>query len=110
MKEYPKHCIDCRNKEKCQQKYHMLADTEPVIGYANFDAADLVCENCLDIQDHFQVLDNPEVDSPIHCAICGIPLECQLTTDGIDYVKETIEAEDDCCRELWPVLFAGALE
>lgn len=30
----------------------------------------------------------PEVDSPLHCEVCYMPLECSLTPDGVNYVIE----------------------
>ena len=88
----------------------MLADTTPVGGFADFELADFVCEDCLIPGHDHQPLFSSEVDSPAHCSICGIPLNCQLTIDGVGYVKEAIAENDGCCRELWPVLFADYLE
>lgn len=33
----------------------------------------------------------PEVDSPAHCAECGVPLDCQLTPHGVDYVLDSLK-------------------
>jgi len=107
--DYPKHCIGCWKEEDCQQKYFMVADTEPVDGYIDFDLADYVCSDCLDKTHNHQPLFDAESDTPIHCSVCGVPLNCRLTADGVDYVKESIENDNGCCQELWPVLFADYL-
>ena len=103
---YPKHCIGCCKEKECKQKFFMLADTDPIDGYADFDLADYVCENCIDMSHNHCELDmDTEHDSPAHCSICGRPLNCKLSSDGVDYVKKAIETGTGCCRELWPVLF-----
>ena len=104
---YPEFCTCCWQEKNCQQKYFMNADTEPVDGYADFDLADMVCGDCLNKTHNHQPMFNGELDSPAHCSICGIPLNCRLTSDGIAYVRESIESCGGCCRELWPVLFAN---
>ena len=105
MKEYPKHCIGCRKEQECSQKFFMTANTEPIDGYINFDAAEYVCWDCLNELDNYDSLDYPETDSPIHCSYCGRPLNCRLTADGLEYVKELLAGSGGCCRELWPKLF-----
>ena len=108
--EYAKHCQECEQFGTCKQKQFMTADTEPVDGYADFVLIDHVCHDCLDPKHDHESLDNPELDSPAHCSICHIPLNCQLTTDGVDYVRELLANSGGCCQELWPVLFADYLE
>ena len=103
----PEHCHDCWKLADCNQAQFMNANTEPVEGYA-YDA-DTYCQDCLPNGAVTTPLDNSETDSPAHCGGCGVPLHCQLTTDGVDYVKESIEDGAGCCQELWPVLFADYL-
>jgi len=105
---YPEHCKDCWKLTECEQKEHMLPDTEPSEGYADFDMADYVCVDCL-IPIHNHAPLSGETDTPAHCAICGVPLDMALTSDGIEYVQEAIASGIGCCRELWPVLFADYL-
>ena len=83
----------------------MTANTAPVEGFADFELADYVCGDCLDTK-HSHAPLSGECDSPAHCSACGVPLECELTPDGVDYVKDNVAG---CCRELWPVLFADYL-
>jgi hypothetical protein len=85
----------------------MNANTEPVEGFA-YDA-DLYCADCLPDGVDGEPTDWTETDSPDHCGGCGIPLHCQLTTDGIAYVKESLAEGGGCCAELWPVLFGDEL-
>lgn len=106
MKEYPKHCIDCWNENRCKQKYYMLAETEPVLGLVG--CADVWCEEHAPRESESAGY-YPESDTPMHCAECGRPLQCSLTDYGVDYVKKAIEGGDGCCRELWPVLLAEYL-
>lgn len=106
----PEFCKECWKYEECKQKQYMSADTHPVDGYADFDLADLVCEDCLSDKHNCQPMDNCEVDSPAHCSICGVPLNCTLTVEGVEYVKESIKNDTGCCRELWPVLFSDYLD
>jgi len=107
---YPEFCKTCQQVKECKQKENMLAGTEPVEGFVDWESVDYYCIDCLgDSQDHQPML-NPELDSPAHCAGCGVPLECQLTTEGVQYVKEAIAEDGGCCRELWPVLFADYLD
>lgn len=84
----------------------MTPDTEPVDGFI-YEASTYCEEHAPEgaIEDH-----NPEVDSPMHCDVCGIPLKCDLTTDGVQYVREELGYGGGCCRELWPVLFESYLE
>lgn len=111
MRNYPKHCIGCHKEEECKQKYFMNARTEPVDGYADFDLAEYFCKDCINMSHNHCELDlDTEYDSPAHCSICGRPLNCQLTTEGVQYIKEAIAENDGCCQELWPVLFADYLE
>ena len=103
--------------------------TEPVDGYA-YDA-DTWCEQCLrgainNLPEHELLApvddyidgnvngcmptDNGETDSPDHCNACFIPLHCQLTTVGVEYVKEKIAEGDGLCIELWKELFKDYLD
>ena len=85
----------------------MNGNTEPVDGFA-YDG-DTYCADCLPDCVKGDPLDNCETDSPAHCGSCGVPLHCQLTIDGVEYVREAIAENDGCCQELWPVLFADYL-
>jgi len=105
----PKHCIECWKVNECKQKINMLAGTEPIEGFVSSTLADYVCGDCSQKSDNVESIDNPEVDSPIHCSICGMPLECRLTDDGVQYVKEALESGGGCCRELWKELFVDYL-
>ena len=105
----PKHCIICAKVNDCKQKVHMTAKTEPVEGFASFALADYVCGDCVQNSENVEPLDNPEVDSPIHCCLCSIPLECRLTKDGVEYVKEALDGDGGCCQELWRELFSDYL-
>lgn len=108
MREYPKHCIGCWNEEKCQQKYYMAAETEPVPGFVGCD--DVWCKEHKPDNDETESSGYyPKSDSPMHCAECGRPLQCSLTDYGVDSMREVIKARDGCCRELWPVLFRDYL-
>lgn len=102
--EYPKHCESCHKLKICEQKQYMMANTEPVPGYVNFDLGDYVCETHRTDEYKDERLHNPESDMPLHCSICGRPLECELTQNGIDYVLENTHG--GCCQELWLTLFA----
>ena len=88
----------------------MLAGTQPVEGYIDFDEADYFCIDCLNQDNNTCPTENEETDSPAHCSSCGRPLLCQLTTDGVEYVKNLLQEQSGCCRELWPVLFADYLD
>ena len=106
MKDYSKYCIGCWNETKCQQKYYMLAGTEPVPGFVN--NADIWCEDHAGksaVSADYYI----ESDTPMHCAECGRPLQCSLTDYGVDYIKKVIRGRDGCCRELWPTLFGDYL-
>ncbi len=84
----------------------MLADTQPVEGFV-FDA-DTYCDDCLEPGDPRDSAAG-ETDCPQHCSGCGVPLECELTEAGIEYVKEAIASGAGCCQELWPELFRDYL-
>lgn len=107
--KYPDFCTECYKVSSCKQKVYMLADTQPVEGYY-YDAG-VYCKDCLEgaPQDKMESYSG-ESDYPIHCMECGIPIECQLTDDGVEYVREaTSEGAAGCCRELWPELFRDYL-
>ena len=105
--EYPTFCETCGNIETCVQKYNMLAETEPVEGFV-IDG-EIYCDECLRPDDPRYEYSG-ETDCPAHCSGCGVPLICDLTCEGVKYVKELITNDGGCCRELWPVLFADYLE
>lgn len=106
---FPEFCKDCHKVETCKQKQNMLAGTEPVDGFADFEATEHFCSLCLNHEHDHESMSFTEVDSPAHCIDCGVPLYCSLTTDGIEYVNEAVKNGGGCCRELWPVLFADYL-
>lgn len=108
-KSIPEHCIKCAKVNDCKQKIYMTAETEPVKCFASFTLADYICGDCCQNSDNIEPINNPEVDSPIHCCLCGIPLECRLTDDGIKYIKEALDGDGGCCRELWKELFSDCL-
>ena len=104
----PAHCHDCWKLDECHQAQFMNSNTESVEGFA-WDA-DLYCADCIpNNATGVSPTDNGETDSPDHCASCGVPLHCRLTTDGVGYVRATLEEGGGCCQELWPVLFADYL-
>jgi len=105
--EYPTFCETCDNVETCKQKVSMLAGTEPVDGFV-IDG-EIYCEQCLLPGDPHEPISG-ETDCPEHCAECGAPLICDLTCEGVEYVKEAIADGNGCCRELWPDLFSDYLE
>ena len=89
---------------------NMMAGTEPVEGFFSPNLSDHVCWDCSQDSDNVESIDNPEVDCPIHCSICGVPLECRLTHDAIKYVKEALENCGGCCfRIIWKEIFADYL-
>lgn len=110
ISDLPTHCRDCWKALNCEQAVNMHADTWPVQGYADFDAADHFCGDCLPPGHNNAPLDGEELDSPSHCSNCGVPLNHTLTTEGVKYVRAAI-ADDDggCCRELWPAVWADYL-
>lgn len=70
--------------------------------------ADIYCDDCAerikrtitsgivdcDSNQYPQYCDNnQESDTPEHCADCGVFFENDLTTDGADYVKETVRED-----------------
>jgi hypothetical protein len=59
-------------------------------GYA-YDG-DMYCSSCLPVStSHDGVsIGGGETDSPSHCGGCGVPLECELTSDGVDYVADAV--------------------
>lgn len=104
----PKHCHNCHLLPLCKQAQNMQAHVEPTDGFA-WDS-DLHCADCLpDWAEDAQPLNNGETDSPDHCCGCGVPLSCELTTNGVEHVKELLEGGGGCAQELWPVLFTDSL-
>lgn len=68
-------------------------------------------ERSFDSDDYPKLYDeeNEESDSPQHCAGCGVFMENPLTSEGADYVKETVieDIENGCtdsvaCTEWFP--------
>ena len=47
-----------------------------------------------------------ESDTPTHCGHCGMFMENDLTTDGIEYVREALETHD---IPEWSEFYAGVL-
>jgi hypothetical protein len=107
--EHPKHCEDCGKLETCKQKVNMLADTQPVGGFiADIADCEIYCEDCLRPDDRREPY-HGETDCPQHCTGCGVPIDCGLTQDGVEYIKEAIAGGAGCCQELWPELFRAYL-
>ena len=98
----PRHCWDCDKFQTCEQAQFMVASTKPVDAYMG--DAEFVCQDCAG--DGAQYI-GEESDVPEHCGICHRPLECSLTQDGVEYLKENMDG--GCCQELWPVLYAAYL-
>ena len=107
MDKYPTFCKTCDKVETCKQKVYMLVGTEPVDGFV-IDG-EIYCDNCLRPDDPRHEYSG-ETDSPAHCSDCGIPLICDLTCEGVEYVKDAIADDAGCCCELWPDLFSDYLE
>lgn len=116
-KNTPRHCWYCLSFEECEQSQNMMPDTEPVDAYLG--NAEYRCESHYfaafpdadpqAFEDDGLMGNAGESDTPEHCVICGVPLKCSLTTDGIEYVKDAIAEGAGCCRELWPVLFKESI-
>jgi len=106
----PAHCHGCGSLPHCHQAQNMGANTSPVAGWV--DDCDIYCADCLDAsgpREEWESTCTPydgESDSPTHCSGCGVPIEHELTTDGVDYVREAISEGAGCCRELWPTVWA----
>lgn len=101
----PEHCHKCNKFKDCNQAQNMNAYTEPQDAYMG--DAEFLCKKHSNSGEFIGNIG--ESDSPEHCAICGMPLKCCLTSDGIEYVRESIKEGGGCCRELWPILFDYAL-
>ena len=65
-------------------------------GYVTGDG-ECVCEFCTDGED--APLDG-ELDSPMHCAYCGRPLDCALTARGVTYVFRQMLEDIAALRKL----------
>ncbi len=57
--------------------------------------ADHWCEDCLPVDKNHREVDVlcGECDSPCHCNVCRVPLECSLTSYGMEYVLEQLVEE-----------------
>lgn len=106
---YPSHCIGCWKLDSCRQKQYMLAGTDPVPGYTvgeEGDHWDIACEECAEKYPSSEpICGSNETDSPDHCCDCGVPIQCELTEYGREYVRESLEEDRGCCRELWSSLW-----
>ncbi len=106
----PAHCHDCPKLSDCHQAQNMTVDTDAVFGWVETEKyVDYFCVDCLP-EDYPEEttfpMDHEETDSPCHCSNCGIPLIHYLTSDGINYLRQTIAEDSGCCRELWPVVWS----
>ena len=106
----PLHCWTCPQLDTCKQAPNMCANTPATEPYYLSDGASLYCEDCA--PDGAYAVGSQETDCPSHCDICGAPLLCTLTDEGVAYVREALSRPDGagCCRVLWPVLFAEYLD
>lgn len=103
----PEHCHTCHLFSNCNQSQHMMEDTQPQTAY--FMDASVLCKDCSNENGTEEPF--PWVDTPLHCGTCGTPLDCRLTEDGIEYVKESLAFDGGgCCRELWPTLFEDEIK
>jgi len=109
----PRHCHDCQNFPTCNQAQNLHADTIAVPGFVETEKyVDYFCPDCLpdDCPDETTFpLDYEETDSPCHCSVCGVPLEHNLTSDGVRYVREAVAEGLGCCREVWPSVWSDVL-
>lgn len=66
-----------------------------VVGYV-VNECELICEDCLgdDEPDDSPVFAGSETDVPNHCERCGELISQDLTTDGAEYVRESVWAGD----------------
>jgi len=107
---YPDFCKDCDKVETCNQKVFMLAGTEPKEGFTVFPHGEHFCADCIpETMESSEPLDGVEMDYPAHCSNCGIPLCHELTVSGVEYIKECLESQSGCCREVWPTVWADYL-
>jgi len=111
VESVPDHCRTCPNLTGCRQAENMYADTMPVHGFTDTENQCHVCTDCASDteSDSLYPLDFEELDSPAHCAECGVPLIHGLTSDGARYVREAVSSGAGCCRELWPVVWSDYL-
>lgn len=103
----PENCHTCRVFFECIQAQHMTSNTETVQGYAA--DADYYCLKCTPSV-AAPLSAHEELDSPAHCAHCGIPLAHALTEEGAAYVARRLDEGGGCCHELWPVVWKDYLD
>ena len=58
--------------------------------YIEPEGAELLCEDCCSEDASSYPDGGGESDCPEHCAVCHVPLENTLTSDGVEYVLEAI--------------------
>ena len=51
-------------------------------------------ERC-ELAGHSAIFGDHEADTPEHCCVCGALLDIRLTSDGVAYVADAIEAYED---------------
>ena len=77
--------------EDCTDKIESDCREDGTVKRMIADGADPSDEYSYDSDEYPKRCDvSEESDSPSHCGGCGIFLENNLTTDGDDYVKETV--------------------
>jgi len=60
--------------------------------------AEWLCEDCgiaQGLSEEDSYADAGEADCPQHCAVCHVPLDYSLTTDGVNYVIEALQEQLD---------------
>ena len=99
----PKHCHDCHQLANCRQAQNMMADTPPVEGWV-YDG-EVYCTDCLGRVIKGTPYEGAS-DCPTHCGGCGVPIIHELTAEGVEYVREHLDGDGGCCREVWPTVWA----
>jgi hypothetical protein len=100
----PKHCHGCHAFADCPQASNMNANTEPVEGWVQ--DGDVYCTDCMELPVPDDYPYEGESDSPTHCGGCGVPIIHDLTTDGVEYVRELLADGNGCCQEVWRTVWA----